>query len=563
MASVKKRKDNECSAVKTFYPSQVCCIIKRIMAGTECSDDSLSDDVNGELEALKGIYPADGEFAIEMMTGCQGDDPRSKYICEVTVKPADMMLGLSFCLSASYPETIPRIELVSVPDSMSHDPVAQLLVRLYQVAKEHAGMPLIFMLVESAKEWLQDHQEQLDAASSDIDTVSECASWAESEAQDDMDKTRKNESKKKKGKEMDDDQKFGRQTKKPPMKTATDVISRIQWDKQLNPEHFIVGYLDRFIGIMEQSFTSFYWEDISGVDHRTLAIPRHRIQYFKYKDEVVWDKTQRLDNVFGSLGSGLTVVDVVERYAKENETEGSKDEGKEVDEMEDLEIGGDGDGAHDERIGVEVTEGKAQRKRIDRARPNYFIAIHITSEEIKKNIKQIQDHMLNLDPLVSTYLTSPCHLHITLCTMQLGSEAQINTALSVLKAIQPDLVSMLLPVTLLRFQGIDTFNDRIIYTPPQADPALEKITRFIIQSLSRAGINMAGTRDEIVFHLTIMKMRREDAAGHPIFTSNLQSVFSDQHIGTQAVDTIYLCDMERKPPHDRFYYSLARVDLTE
>ena len=34
--------------------------------------------------------------------------------------------------------------------------------------------------------------------------------------------------------------------KKPPMKTATNVINRIQWDEKLNPEDFTVGYLDRF-----------------------------------------------------------------------------------------------------------------------------------------------------------------------------------------------------------------------------------------------------------------------------------------------------------------------------
>ena len=39
--------------------------------------------------------------------------------------------------------------------------------------------------------------------------------------------------------------------KKKSMKTATDVISRIMWDDALPTESFVVGYLDRFIGIME------------------------------------------------------------------------------------------------------------------------------------------------------------------------------------------------------------------------------------------------------------------------------------------------------------------------
>lgn len=108
--------------------------------------------------------------------------------------------------------------------------------------------------------------------------------------------------------------------KKPPMKTATDVINRIQWDEKLNPEHFTVGYLDRFLGIVENSFNYFDWEDVTSVDPTILAIPKHRIQYFKFRDEIVWDKNKRLDRVFGSTGSGMTIVDVIENSQQKQET---------------------------------------------------------------------------------------------------------------------------------------------------------------------------------------------------------------------------------------------------
>ncbi|XP_028411324.1 uncharacterized protein LOC114533898 [Dendronephthya gigantea] len=107
--------------------------------------------------------------------------------------------------------------------------------------------------------------------------------------------------------------------KKPRMKTATDVINRIQWDEKLNPEHFTVGYLDRFLGIIENEFNSFDWEDVTSLDPTVLAIPRHRIQYFKYMDEIVWDKNERLDCVFGSTGSGQTIVDIMKKKQNKNE----------------------------------------------------------------------------------------------------------------------------------------------------------------------------------------------------------------------------------------------------
>lgn len=519
----------------------------------ESSEESLSDDIQGELEVLRSIYQGDGEFSIET-SGCHGDDLRSNYVCEVIIKPADMPLGLSFSLPASYPGISPRIEMVSLPDTMSQDNIAVLLVRLYQIAKENAGTPHLYSVVEGAKQWIRDHLEgshrdESSSSSSESDWSSIAGTDAES-------KRKKKESKKNKGKKQDDTPQFGRDTKKPPMKTATDVIKRIQWDKQLNPEHFIVGYLDRFIGVVEQPFLAFYWGDIAEVDHLTLAIPKHRIQYFKYKDEVVWDKRVRLDNVFGSLGSGLTVVEVVERYAKENDTEQNGGSEKEVNEM-------GGEGMDDEGVGMVVDDGKVVRRRIDRSRPNYFIGVQITSEDIKSHVKEIQSHMTNIDPLASSYLTSLSHLHVTLCMLQLATKAQINTALSVLKTIQPELASMLLPVTMMRFQGVDTFHDRIIYSPPEADRALEKMTRFLRTSLSKAGISLTGTRDEFVPHLTIMKMPRDEANGHPIFTSDLKSKFSEMHLGTQVVDAIHLCSIEDKPAHDEFYSALARVDLNE
>ena len=41
------------------------------------------------------------------------------------------------------------------------------------------------------------------------------------------------------------------------MKTAEDVIKRIQWDEMLPAECFTIGYVDRFVGIVEDEFTKF------------------------------------------------------------------------------------------------------------------------------------------------------------------------------------------------------------------------------------------------------------------------------------------------------------------
>ncbi|PVD24647.1 hypothetical protein C0Q70_15131 [Pomacea canaliculata] len=88
--------------------------------------------------------------------------------------------------------------------------------------------------------------------------------------------------------------------KRAPLKTAEDVVNRVLWDDKLKKEDFFVGYLDRFKGTVEKNFSTFSWEDIATVDYNALAIPKHRIQYFKYRNENIWDKASRLDRVFGS-----------------------------------------------------------------------------------------------------------------------------------------------------------------------------------------------------------------------------------------------------------------------
>jgi hypothetical protein len=72
----------------------------------------------------------------------------------------------------------------------------------------------------------------------------------------------------------------------------------IRWDNELDQTQFTVGYLDRFLGVLEVPFSKFEW----GV------IVQHRILYFKYKGIIIWDKRgttrkERVDDVFGSLGA--------------------------------------------------------------------------------------------------------------------------------------------------------------------------------------------------------------------------------------------------------------------
>ncbi|XP_037310212.2 leukocyte receptor cluster member 9 isoform X3 [Pungitius pungitius] len=95
--------------------------------------------------------------------------------------------------------------------------------------------------------------------------------------------------------------------KKPRMRTAEEVISRILWDPSVDGAELVVGYVDRFLGVLERPFNDFNWDtDPCDCDYSSeLALPQHRIQYFLCRGLRVWDRHSRTDRVFGSTGQSL------------------------------------------------------------------------------------------------------------------------------------------------------------------------------------------------------------------------------------------------------------------
>ncbi|KAJ9638162.1 hypothetical protein H2204_004473 [Knufia peltigerae] len=84
------------------------------------------------------------------------------------------------------------------------------------------------------------------------------------------------------------------------MRSAQDVLDRLRWDDDLDLSKYTIGYLERFNGIQEMSAASWISEPTEDE-----WIPQHRIRYFKRfdesgKQEVVWDRDNRIDRMFGS-----------------------------------------------------------------------------------------------------------------------------------------------------------------------------------------------------------------------------------------------------------------------
>jgi len=87
--------------------------------------------------------------------------------------------------------------------------------------------------------------------------------------------------KKKKSPKRDENGQNVEKKAKRPMKTAEDVIRRIQWDEMFPPEFFVVGYLDRFEGIVEDDFTKFSnWGNLSSTRPKDQNAKFRRLRFF-------------------------------------------------------------------------------------------------------------------------------------------------------------------------------------------------------------------------------------------------------------------------------------------
>ena len=202
----------------------------------------------------------------------------------------------------SYPSKSPEIILTAPrlnPEQILH---VQQLLRTY--ADSLLNQPMVLLIYTRLLEWLNENNiQKLNDNSSTQRTSHPVPSQQQQQQQS---KTSSNEST------------DNTQSKKLPMKTADDVISRIEWDERLDKRFFRVGYIDRFLGLQEKSFLDFDFQvDLSTISDRhsnILAIPKHRIQYFKYNNEIIWDKDTRTDLMFGSTGNQQTINEVIQRH---------------------------------------------------------------------------------------------------------------------------------------------------------------------------------------------------------------------------------------------------------
>ncbi|XP_061194273.1 uncharacterized protein LOC133202461 [Saccostrea echinata] len=473
----------------------------------------------------------------------------------LTLQPSGQDIVYKFQMTRRYPQTKPNI-IIRCP-VLSEEEIADLVKSM---DTDTLGKPMIQTLLNKAEQYINLNKFNLNSKPNTGKGKHENTG-------------RKNKEKRRKRKERQEEEEVTDE-KKTSMKTADDVIKRIQWDADLPQDEFVVGYIDRFLGIQEKYFTSFSWEDIASVDYNVLAVPKHRIEYFKYKDIKVWDKPRRIDNVFGSTGSKKTIYDVIADYERLKIDTSEKNESKNADDSSDDDS--------DDGISVTVDGGATNFQTIDdseeesesagfdeemcddgfdkywrnKLRPNYFLAFRVTDPDIVHTTEGIQDVIMDHEPRFESCCI-PLHcLHVTLCTLGLDTPEQVAHCVEVLNKLKPELAYMAPKDTPLVFKGMDQFFNRVVYAKVKCSKEMYTFVDHLKLCLKNEGIEIRDNHD-FVPHMTIVKVTRTvgNSTGKKYIPPWVYSNKLDVDFGKQVFDNIFLCQMSHERRKDGFYSS--------
>ncbi|XP_045588792.1 leukocyte receptor cluster member 9-like [Procambarus clarkii] len=353
--------------------------------------------------------------------------------------------------------------------------------------------------------------------------------------------------------------------KKPSLKTAGDVRKRIQWDPELRKEYFTVGYLDRFSGVVEKPFTSFSWEHLSMVDLDQLAVPQHRIQYYKYKGTKVWDKNERLDHVFGSAGNAITIQHITQ----------------EIDaEIERKTLTFDPDDDSDDDLVIMTGESTSGTGLISRVctgekpeilRATHFFCIRITNDEVRRASLEVQEHVVQEEPVLRSCTMPSELLHVTLAMVKLETPEAMTHAINILRSLQDKVKDLFGPTPeseenperVIRAQGLSTFGARVLYIKLKVPSSFTTIVDMLYEALRHVdGITVTNNFD-FVPHMTLLKVNRPTARERrsKYINSVLYSDYLDYDFGTIEINNIHLCVIDDVRSPDGFYVTCQRIEF--
>lgn len=185
--------------------------------------------------------------------------------------------------------------------------------------------------------------------------------------------------------------------------------------------------------------------------------------------------------------------------------------------------------------------------------PNYFLAIQITNEEIKQNVRAIQKTVQARDRSLSSMMESVETLHLTLGLYYFKDARSVSRCKAALDRFHGQLRSENFVPPRLTVSKLGHFYNKVLFAALEDNEGLEdlKILKDDVRgSLSRDGIRT--TDDRFSPHVTNCKIPRNSSKTiDPSCYDGMQSTY----FGRQTIESIQLCSMQ-KPKTESGYYHI-------
>ncbi len=245
---------------------------------------------------------------------------------------------------------------------------------------------------------------------------------------------------------------------------------------------------------------------------------------------MIWDKKTRLDNVYGSTGSKLTIYDVIKRL-----------DGVDYTPNVDVE-----DEVH--RVGKNNSN-----KSSTTLEPNYFISIPINNSIIRENFFNLTNNLIvSSSGQLEDFIVPQKSLHLTLCTLRINDKEEIEQVKKVFDSLnsEKEFLSENMSIN-FKFKGLGSFYDKVLYAKCECDnlDKVKNLRKKILDKLEEAKLSLAGNYYEFVPHLTVLKI-----SASAFKNSNNSNKFSNL-ILSELIDEEVLSDYKN--------YSFGEQDLNE
>ncbi|CAF1160825.1 unnamed protein product, partial [Didymodactylos carnosus] len=175
-------------------------------------------------------------------------------------------------------------------------------------------------------------------------------------------------------------------------------------------------------------------------------------------------------------------------------------------------------------------------------KPNYYLSIPITDSSVIKKYLEFRQYVLDTEPTLFKHCSSfrSDLLHITLLTLRLNNQFEIDQCILTMKSLQEELKYFCTyPERLkLYFFGCETFYNKTLFINCRKHDRLENLRAILLERFKLNNINLTGNYDFIP-HLSLINIKQKlKTIPLTIYKKYQQSDF-----GVQNVEAIQLCQI--------------------